>query len=230
MQINENELNYRLELFGLKNEFPFSSLSTYVIKKEKFKKILSESAITKLENFPITKKFSSLQNLDVDLPREEQNYNEYTEIYGGDEEFSNGDPNSPNFSRGAFENTYLETEHKPQETEQNEKSNETRQIFDDSILNRLKQLLAKITTNEDKVIIKAYRSKLKRKFKRIYEKNSANFNESTKYKIFHKCKFPGCERTFASCGWLKSHFDDHLSELQKCDVNQQFLKFQRKCK
>lgn len=229
MQINENEFNYRLELFGLKNEFPFSTLSTYVIKKEKFKKISSESAITKLESFPIGKKFSSLQNLGINAEREEQNYNEYTEIYGGDgdEDFTCTDPNSPNFSRGAFENTYLEPENKDTTTFYKE-SDTTR--FDDTILNRLKQLLAKITTNEDKVIIKAYRSKLKSKFKRIYEKNSENFNESTKYKIFHKCKFPGCERTFASCGWLKSHFDDHLSELQKSEVNQKFLKFQRNCK
>lgn len=77
-------------------------------------------------------------------------------------------------------------------------------------------------SSEAKVIIKAYKSKLKTKFYKIYESNSEFYKEKNKHKIFHKCNFPGCSRTFASAGWLKSHFNEHLHELKSNKFNLEF--------
>jgi len=77
-------------------------------------------------------------------------------------------------------------------------------------------------SKEAKVIIKAYKSKLKTKFYKIYESNSEFYKEKNKFKIFHKCNFPGCSRTFASAGWLKSHFNEHLQEIKVNKFNVEF--------
>lgn len=82
-------------------------------------------------------------------------------------------------------------------------------------------------SKEAKVIIKAYKSKLKTKFYKVYESNSEFYKEKNKYKIFHKCNFPGCSRTFASAGWLKSHFNEHLQEIK---VNKFNIEFERSLK
>ena len=79
-------------------------------------------------------------------------------------------------------------------------------------------------SKEAKVIIKAYKSKLKTKFCKIYESNSEFYKEKNKFKIFHKCNFPGCSRTFASPGWLKSHFNEHLQEIKVNKFNVEFEK------
>lgn len=75
---------------------------------------------------------------------------------------------------------------------------------------------------EAKVIIKAYKSKLKSKFTKIYESNSEFYKQKNKLKIFHKCNFPGCSRTFASAGWLKSHFNEHMEEIKLNKFNVEF--------
>jgi len=77
-------------------------------------------------------------------------------------------------------------------------------------------------SKEAKVIIKAYKSKLKTKFYKVYESNSEFYKEKNKFKIFHKCNFPGCSRTFASAGWLKSHFNEHLQEIKVNKFNCEF--------
>ena len=66
---------------------------------------------------------------------------------------------------------------------------------------------------ESSQVIEAYKSKHKSKFIKIYENNSINFNEKNKNKLFHKCCYPGCNRTFASSGWLKAHFKEHLKQV-----------------
>jgi hypothetical protein len=76
--------------------------------------------------------------------------------------------------------------------------------------------------NETRVIIKAYKSKLKTKFYKVYESNSEFYKEKNKLKIFHKCNFPGCNRTFASAGWLKSHFAEHIEEIKLNKFNIEF--------
>lgn len=107
-------------------------------------------------------------------------------------------------------------------------------IFKDSMRNQMQQL-DKIfqemnESSETKVIIKAYKSKLKTKFFKIYESNSEFYKEINKYKIFHKCNFPGCSRTFASAGWLKIHFNEHLKEIQNNKFNVEFEKSLMKLK
>jgi hypothetical protein len=86
-------------------------------------------------------------------------------------------------------------------------------------LSNLKNILCKMNVENEKVIIKAYISKLKTKFYEIYEQNSQLMKEKIKYKIFHKCNYPSCRRTFASSGWLKSHFNEHLKEVKKNKFN-----------
>ena len=78
---------------------------------------------------------------------------------------------------------------------------------------------------ENKAIIKAYKSKLKTKFKDIYESNSKTYENKTKYKIYHKCCYPHCGRTFSSAGWLKAHFDEHLKEISQSQFNKLFDKY-----
>ena len=52
--------------------------------------------------------------------------------------------------------------------------------------------------------------------------------EKIKNKIFHKCNFPSCNRTFASPGWLKSHFNEHDNEIKNYKFNKIFENFVRK--
>jgi len=107
-------------------------------------------------------------------------------------------------------------------------------ILENSMQNQMEQLnrifLEMNQSSEAKVIIKAYKSKLKTKFYKIYESNSKFYKEKNKYKIFHKCNFPGCSRTFASAGWLKSHFNEHLQELKSNKFNLEFEKSLMKLK
>ena len=48
---------------------------------------------------------------------------------------------------------------------------------------------------------------------KLYEINSINLQEKNKFKLFHKCCYPGCTRTFSSSGWLRSHLNKHLKQL-----------------
>lgn len=91
-------------------------------------------------------------------------------------------------------------------------------------LEKLERIISQMNTPKEKICVKAYKSKMKTKFCKLYEKNSQLTAERTKYKIFHKCKFPNCSRTFASSGWLKSHFEEHLREIKDNEFNKEFEK------
>jgi len=92
-------------------------------------------------------------------------------------------------------------------------------------LDKLEKIIKEMNSSKkDKICVKAYRSKMKSRFCKLYEHNSKITAEKTKYKIFHKCKFPNCSRTFASSGWLKSHFSEHISELKENQFNKEFEK------
>ena len=82
---------------------------------------------------------------------------------------------------------------------------------------------------QQKILVKAYKSKLKSKFYQIYENNSQQLKEKVKYKIFHKCNYPSCGRTFSSSGWLNSHFNEHLKDLKKHRFNIMFEAFLLDC-
>lgn len=71
----------------------------------------------------------------------------------------------------------------------------------------------------ERQIIKAYKSKHKSKFYQIYQHNSQQTRSIHQYKMFHKCNFPHCNRTFSSSGWLKAHFDEHLKEMNNAPFN-----------
>lgn len=79
-------------------------------------------------------------------------------------------------------------------------------------------------SNQTRQVIKAYRSKMKTKFFKIYENNSISYKEKMKYKIFHKCCYPHCGRTFSSSGWLKAHFEEHLKKMMNNRFNVLFEK------
>ena len=85
-------------------------------------------------------------------------------------------------------------------------------------------------------LIKAYKSKLKTKYSKLYEINSINVEEKNKSKLFHKCCYPGCNRTFSSSGWLKAHLDKHLKKIHDSKycklfenylINEEFEKIQK---
>ena len=80
----------------------------------------------------------------------------------------------------------------------------------------------KNNNNNNNYLIKAYRSKLKKKYSRLYEINSINLEEKNKFKLFHKCCYPGCNRTFSSSGWLKAHLDKHLKKIHNGKYSKMF--------
>ena len=80
-------------------------------------------------------------------------------------------------------------------------------------------------TTIEKQVIKAYMSKHKSKFYRIYQNNSVETVQSNKYKMFHKCNYPNCGRTFSSSGWLRAHFDEHLKDLSHSKYTLLFERF-----
>ena len=65
----------------------------------------------------------------------------------------------------------------------------------------------------NKYVVKAYKSKLKKKYRHLYEINSIELENKNKYKFYHKCCYPGCNRTFSSSGWLKAHLKNHLKQI-----------------
>ena len=85
-----------------------------------------------------------------------------------------------------------------------------------------KKSCEKIKNNNNNYLIKAYRSKLKKKYSRLYEINSINLEEKNKFKLFHKCCYPGCNRTFSSSGWLKAHLDKHLKKIHHGKYSKMF--------
>ena len=93
------------------------------------------------------------------------------------------------------------------------KTNDDSNYYDPQI--HFEYLINNINDNnsESSQIIEAYKSKHKKKFIKIYEANSINFIENNKNKLFHKCCYPGCNRTFSSSGWLKAHFKEHLKQI-----------------
>jgi hypothetical protein len=74
-------------------------------------------------------------------------------------------------------------------------------------------------------IIKAYKSKLKSKNWNSYLINSRLTEMKNKYKFYHKCNFPSCNRTFSSSGWLKTHIEEHMMEIHSDEFNKDFEKY-----
>lgn len=118
---------------------------------------------------------------------------------------------------------YVEKEPEVEVQDENQSDLKLFQNCSDDQLNNLKTIFNKMTEDkENKIIVKAYKSKLKTKFYEIYQQNSELIKEKVKYKIFHKCNFPSCKRTFSSSGWLRSHFNEHMKDVKKNKFNIMF--------
>lgn len=121
---------------------------------------------------------------------------------------------------------YLNRKKSPDYSEINECKNKlSYEKFKNTKFDKLISNINKEIKNPEKVI-KAYQSRHKSKFCKVYEVNSYQLLEKNKDKLFHKCIFQGCQRTFSSAGWLKAHYKEHLKELSKshyCQVFQQMV-------
>ena len=91
-------------------------------------------------------------------------------------------------------------------------------------LNSLLQNINNDVINNNK-LISTYKSRIRTKFLKIYDTNSINIQGKIKYKLFHKCCYPGCNRTFSSSGWLKAHFKEHLKQIHNSQFSLLFKKF-----
>ena len=72
---------------------------------------------------------------------------------------------------------------------------------------------SEIINNNNNYLVKAYKSKLKKKYGYLYKINSKELEEKNKFKLYHKCCYPDCNRTFSSSGWLKAHLKNHLKQI-----------------
>ena len=79
--------------------------------------------------------------------------------------------------------------------------------------------------NNNNFLINAYKSKHKKKYSKLYEINSIILEEKNKNKLYHKCCYPGCNRTFSSSGWLKAHLKEHLKQIHNSKYCKLFEKF-----
>jgi hypothetical protein len=195
-----------LKNIGFDPEF-FTSLdkrNIYVIKQDKIKKVYSDGAIVRIPTESIILRPHEAEDRDL--------YGDAEGIY---------DP----FDGDSLVDNYIQHDEIGTETEEDKNLAIFQNCSRDQISN-LNAIISRMNeAPEEKVIIKAYKSKLKSKFYDIYEQNSKILKEKTKYKIFHKCNFPGCGRTFASSGWLKSHFHEHMKEIRKNKFNILFDEF-----
>ena len=73
--------------------------------------------------------------------------------------------------------------------------------------------------------VKAYKSKHKKKYSKLYEANSVILEEKNRYKLYHRCCYPCCNRTFSSSGWLKAHLKDHLKQIHNSKYCRLFEKY-----
>ena len=82
-----------------------------------------------------------------------------------------------------------------------------------------------INIKKDIYAINAYKSKHKKKYIKLYEANSIILEEKNKYKLYHRCCYPCCNRTFSSSGWLKAHLKEHLKQIHNSKYCKLFEKY-----
>lgn len=220
-QFNEN--NFKLENLGINGNL-FEKY--FVISQNKIRKVYSDSAVQEIDlsNILQTKRCRENEDIYDGIENEYNPYEEKTleENYHHEEHDSVTISDYSDFDDEKIKNS--EENYKKEGL-----TNNTYDIFGNCSQNQIKKLnkLVSHHQKEAKVIVKAYKSKLKSKHHEIYQKNSQEFMEKIKHKIFHKCNFPGCSRTFASAGWLKSHFSEHDKEIQEFKFNKLFENYMR---
>ena len=89
----------------------------------------------------------------------------------------------------------------------------------------LNKNINEIGNKKSKYAVNAYKSKHKKKYIKLYEINSLTLEEKNKYKLYHKCCYPNCNRTFSSSGWLKAHLKEHLKQIHNSKYCKLFEKF-----
>ena len=206
--MSNDQTNFILKNIGFEENFfqKITPSSSYIIRNEIFKKNYSDGAIVKIPTdiiFPSKSKEEEDKELYAEV---EDEYNPF--VHSGEDLIDN----------------YIKEKEVESERER-EKENDLsifKNCAQDQLLH-LKEIFQTMNeSKEEKIIVKAYKSKLKSKFYKIYQHNSQVLKEKVKYKMFHKCNFPGCKRTFASSGWLRSHFFEHMKEIKKNKFNLQF--------
>ena len=89
----------------------------------------------------------------------------------------------------------------------------------------IKNICETNTKANNNYLINAYKSKHKKKHSRLYEFNSIELAIKNRNKLYHKCCYPGCNRTFSSSGWLKAHLKQHLKHIHNSKYCKLFEKF-----
>ena len=207
--------------FGFSPNF-FSEIKEeiYIIEKNPMRKIFSANAVL---NIPIEEQIEKKKIYDAE---DKELYNQQEEDYCFD--LNKNDNLLLNFGEKIILNDnnnqyYSNSIFFPFNNENNIFSN-----FSQNQIMNLNKIIEEMNKSyENRKVIKAYKSKLKSKFYKIYEFNSKDYLEKVKYKLFHKCCFPNCGRTFSSSGWLKAHFEEHIKDLKKNKFNILFEKFIR---
>ena len=213
--ITNTEQNNLFINFGFSPNF-FSEIKeeVYIIEKNPMRKISSANAVSALpiEEQVAQKKIYDAEDKELYQQQEEDNWSELNKIDNINSKEKIIKKSNSIFSPIPFKDnnsvifsTYSQSQ----------------------IVNLTKIIEEMNQSNENRKVIKAYKSKLKSKFYRIYETNSKDYLEKVKYKLFHKCCFPHCGRTFSSSGWLKAHFEEHMKDLNKNSFNILFEKFIR---
>ena len=219
--ITNTEQNDLFINFGFSPNF-FSEIKEeiYIIEKNPMRKIFSANAVL---NIPIEEQIEKKKIYDAE---DKELYNQQEEDYCFD--LNKNDNLLLNFGEKIILNDnnnqyYSNSIFFPFNTENNIFSN-----FSQNQIMNLNKIIEEMNKSyENRKVIKAYKSKLKSKFYKIYEFNSKDYLEKVKYKLFHKCCFPNCGRTFSSSGWLKAHFEEHIKDLKKNKFNILFEKFIR---
>ncbi len=203
--MTENDYMFKLRNLGINDEV-FEKFTC--IKKDRIKKVCSEGAIV---------------DLNIDRSLQIKRNREAEDIYSG----VVNDLNPYEEESGSSSNSDYYSEEEGEEDKKDLPPNPPNnlQIFNNisqKQLGKLHDIVKEIHDEKKEILVKAYKSKLKSKYTHIYEENSKSTENRTKFKIFHKCNFPGCNRTFASAGWLGSHFEEHSREISCCKFNKIF--------
>ena len=217
--------------FGFSPNF-FSEIKkeVYIIEKNPMRKISSANAVLELpiEEQINQKKIYEAEDKELYNQQEEENWSDFNndkfKLYYNQNSNSNlSNIIDYNYNFDNNNQYYSNSIFFPFNNENNIFSN-----FSQNQIMNLNKIIEEMNKSyENRKVIKAYKSKLKSKFFKIYEINSKDYLEKVKYKLFHKCCFPNCGRTFSSSGWLRAHFEEHKNELKNNTFNILFEKFIR---
>ena len=173
------------------------------------------------EKNPMKKVYSSNAVLAIPINEEEQQKRKHKKSYVAEDKESYEQEELNNI----LDNNILCINQKNQSQSPIPNKNKRMSAFTETPhLNSLIQNINNDVINNNK-LINTYKSKIRTKFLKIYDTNSINIQGKIKYKLFHKCCYPGCNRTFSSSGWLKAHFKEHLKQIHNSQFSLLFKKF-----